>query len=91
MSTRRHFVGVKLPDDQWKRMQAAHDACVAAGVPVPAEVMSFFEHFNQFYGDRAEIDLSERVTKIHEDACVVFEINLRHLPFSLDMIRIEER
>jgi hypothetical protein len=41
MST--HVVGVKPPDEKWQRMKAIWDACMAARVDPPREVMKFFE------------------------------------------------
>lgn len=40
MST--HVVGIRPPDEKWKKMKAAWDACVAAGVAVPPDVERFF-------------------------------------------------
>lgn len=42
MSMSTHVVGIRPPDDTWKRMKAVWDACVAADVPVPDEVLDFF-------------------------------------------------
>lgn len=40
MST--HVTGFAPADEQWAKMKAAWDACIAADVPVPDEVVDFF-------------------------------------------------
>ena len=40
MSTRVR--GIVPPDETWKAMKQVWDACVAANVPVPGEVLEFF-------------------------------------------------
>lgn len=42
MSMGTHVVGFKPPDEKWRRMKAAWDACSLAGVEVPKEVDEFF-------------------------------------------------
>ncbi len=48
MSMSTHVIGFRPPDETWQRMKAVYDACMSAGVPVPSEVMSFFD------GDRPD-------------------------------------
>ncbi len=43
MSLTTYVVGFRPPNDQWRKMKAVFDACEAAGTPVPAAVVSFFE------------------------------------------------
>lgn len=43
MSMSTHVVGFKPPDEKWKKMKAIHDACKAAGVSRPDEVIDFFD------------------------------------------------
>lgn len=40
MST--HVVGIRPPDDDFKKHKAVYDACEAAGVSVPKETHDFF-------------------------------------------------
>lgn len=44
MSIGLFVVGFRPPDDGWRKMKAVYDACVAAGVDVPAVVAKFFGH-----------------------------------------------
>jgi len=41
MST--HVVGIRPPDEDWRKMKAAYDACAAAGLEPPEAVSRFFE------------------------------------------------
>lgn len=43
MSTSIYVLFVKPPDERWQQMKTIYDTCTAAGVPVPREVVSFFE------------------------------------------------
>jgi hypothetical protein len=42
MGMSMNIVGFSPPDAKWKKMREVHDACGAAGVPVPKEVEAFF-------------------------------------------------
>ncbi len=44
MSLSVHIEGVKLPDEQWKKMKKAYDACRAAGVDPPEAVEAYFQY-----------------------------------------------
>lgn len=39
-----HVVGIKPPDERWKKMKAVYDACVAAEAKVPKEVDDYFDN-----------------------------------------------
>lgn len=47
---------VRPPDDEWKRMFAAYEACKAAGIAPPADVDRFFD-----YREPAAEGMTERV------------------------------
>ncbi len=44
MSTSWRAQGIRLPDERWQQMKAVYDACTAAGIDVPDEVMRFFNY-----------------------------------------------
>lgn len=48
MSMTTFVVGIKPPDEKWKKMKAAYESCLDAGVVPPDEVYEFFE------GDRPD-------------------------------------
>ena len=43
MSINPYTVGFQPPDEQWKKMTRAWEACEAAGVSIPAEVLAYFD------------------------------------------------
>lgn len=43
MSVSLHIYGIRPPDDDWRKMKAAWEACEAAGIDVPSEVLLFFD------------------------------------------------
>ena len=42
MSTGLEIIGIKQPDDKWKKMKAVYDACKAADLEIPVEVSEYF-------------------------------------------------
>jgi len=42
MGMSKHVDAVRPPDEKWKAMKKVWDACEAAGIASPAEVMEFF-------------------------------------------------
>jgi hypothetical protein len=87
MST--HIEGVKPPDEKWKKMKAAYDACSAAGVEPPPEVEKFF--------GGEEPDPLGVVVRIEGTAAVLdyaphdcaegFEVHIDKLPKDVKVIR----
>jgi transaldolase len=86
MST--HVVGIKPPDKVWKTMKQAWDACEAAKVPVPDEVLEFFNHEKpDDAGVIVEIDESEAVSKYSEDGVEGFDVDIKKLPQDVTVVR----
>jgi hypothetical protein len=42
MGMNTHVVGFKAPNDKWKRMKKAYEACVEAGIEIPESIDDFF-------------------------------------------------
>ena len=42
MST--HVVGVRPPNEKWKKMKQVWDACESAGITIPDDVLEFFDY-----------------------------------------------
>ena len=42
MSMSAHVVGIRPPDEKWKKMKAVWDACTMANTSIPQEVRDFF-------------------------------------------------
>ena len=90
MST--HVVGFKPPDERWKQMKAARDACAAAGVPLPDAVDRFFGFEPP---DDAGVTIPEK--QLIEDGVVTeyndryrdgYEIHLDKVPKDVKIIRV---
>lgn len=84
MST--HVVGIKPPNEYWKKMKAAWDACMEADVIPPQEVEEFFD------GEPPDekgvvVDLGEFKEKYKGEAEEGYEININNLPDGVEIIR----
>lgn len=87
-------VGIKPPDDHWKRMKAAWDACEAAGIEPPDSVTEFFGDEEPddagvivdltFY-NRSELHPS--LKEWRSDMSEGYEVNLKDLPPDVTIIR----
>lgn len=84
MST--HIIGIKPPDKKWRKMKGVWDACVEAGVNVPAEVNKFFEGFPP---DSAgvHVNIDQAVEKYSEYAQEGYEVYINSLPENVSVIR----
>jgi hypothetical protein len=85
MST--HVFGIKPADEKWKKMKDAWEACIKALVPVPKEVLEYFN------GERPDakgvvVNLSEKaVSEIDGDSSSGLEVNLDKVPDDVRIIR----
>lgn len=94
MSTR--VIGIKPPDDQWRKMKAAYDACEAAGISPPGEVEAFFggERPDE-KGVVVELQRYEQGKKVYHPCCQPwdgeessgFEIDITKLPPDVKVLR----
>ena len=89
MST--HVVGFVPPDDKWKKMKNAWDACLVAGVPPPSEL-------NEFFGDEDPDDSGVEIGKPEliklgavrewsDDCRSGFEVIIDKLPENVKIVR----
>ena len=81
MSTAKtRVIGLKAPDDKWKKMEAVYRACEAAGVDTPIEVKKFFDFEPPKSGD-VEVNLTKNPCMKNFDAEMKegFDINLEAL------------
>ncbi len=85
MST--HVVGFIPPDEKWKEMKAAYDACAKAGVSIPEEVSAFFGHAEPDESGR-EVSLEEDCAKPwQDDYRQGFEVDISKLPPHVKTVR----
>ena len=76
MSMSTHIIGFIPPDEKWKKMKTAYDACIKANVDVPEAVDKFFNGYkpdpkghevavpNKEYGDEGVSGIEIEVAKI---------------------------
>lgn len=84
MST--HVVGIKPPDEKWRRMKAVYDACVAGGVMVPQEVWTYF---NDEPPDEAgvTVNLDKCTREYKHEMSAGYEIDMSKVPADVRLIR----
>lgn len=86
MST--HVIGIKPPDEKWKKMKAIWDACSAAGIEPPGEVVSFFDYTAPDpLGVEVAIEKSRSVKEYTDDMRSGFEVDLKALPEDVTVLR----
>jgi hypothetical protein len=86
MST--YVQGFKPPNEKWKKMKKAWDACADAGIGTPEEVDSFFgNEFPDEAGVKVEIEEHECCSEIEGNAQTGFEIDVTKLPKDVTVIR----
>lgn len=83
-------VGLRDPEDEpnYKHMRAIYDSCRAVGVPVPDEVL---EYFNYEKPDSAglivDLDFDDSVSSWNEGEAEGLEVVLKGLPEGLTRLR----
>ena len=79
-----NFDLIREPDDEWRRMKKAWDACRAAGVEVPREVERFFD------GSDPDPDGIKIPYKEARDIAVEFSNDWSE-GYELDLVKLRER
>jgi hypothetical protein len=87
MSMSTSVVGIKPPDDMWKKMKAVYEACEDANVPIPVEVAEFFEHDKpDELGVVVEIK-GEAIKEWSDDTEAGYEVDIEKLPKDVKVLR----
>ena len=69
MGVRVWVLGVRPIDQRFQKMKAVYDACAAAGVGVPEEVLDFFDGDDPpLYG--IEVDIKEALIRVDEEETI---------------------
>lgn len=85
MSMSTYVVGIKPPDDKWKKMKAVYDACKNAGIETPDEVDEFF---NYEIPDQAGVVVEiDELREWEEDTSDGYEIDIEKLPKDVKVLR----
>lgn len=83
MST--HIIGFRPPDEKWKKMKIIWDACEAADVTPPEEVLIFFDH--EPPDDKGVEVAIEAKDWSDKDMSQGYEVDITKLPKGLTIIR----
>lgn len=82
MST--HVMGFRAPDEEFKKMRAAWDACEAAGVSIPDEVEDYFGGTSP---DPSGVEVDIEAHEWSNEYAQGYEINVADIPKGLTSIR----
>jgi len=82
MST--HVLGIRPPDEKWRKMKQVYESCIEMDVEIPPEVWKFFN-------DEEPDDKGVRVEIPHEDwgdeSSEGLEIDVAKIPADVKIIR----
>jgi hypothetical protein len=82
-----HVEGFRPPDETFKKMKVVYDACIAANVEVPDEVVNFFESLPPDKNG-VKVDISKASKEWKDgDACMGIEVDVTKLPEGVKIIR----
>lgn len=85
-----HVQGIKpSTNPDWQKMKHVRDACVAAGIDIPAEVDEYFD-YKEPHALGVVVNLEEQlgVDRMREEYLDGFEVDLKKLPKDITVIRI---
>ena len=83
-----NIVGIKPANKKWKEMKAVYDTCVTANIPIPEEVVDFFEGEIPL-DDGMEVPLVSHME--YGDTEDYYTIDLEGLPKGVTSIRVWAR
>lgn len=82
------IVGFRPADDKWRVMKTIYEQCEEIGVPIPKEVLAFFDHqAPDESGVRVEIADTECCREYSNDYESGYEIDVTKLPKDVTIIR----
>ncbi len=88
MSMSTHVVGIRPPDQTFKKMKAAWDACKAAGVAPPKAVVDFFnDETPDEAGVQIDIDCAAEEWNSDQLCASGIEVDINKLPLGVKIIR----
>lgn len=84
MST--HVVGFRPPDDEWNKMKAVWDACIAADIEPGGDVLEFFDHI---YPDSPgmEVDITSATKEHKGEYTWGYDVDVSKLPRGVKVVR----
>jgi hypothetical protein len=92
MSMHTYVVGFKPPDEKWRKMKEAWDACREAGVPLPHEIEKFFNYEspdeNGVMIQQSELEKLGAISEFNAEMENGYEVHLDKLPKDVTIIRV---
>lgn len=90
MSTDYSVVGIKPPDEKWKKMKAVWDACTAAKISVPDDVERFFNYETPDKdGVKINLTLHPAVEDIKGAGMWGYAVHICDLPADIKIVKFE--
>jgi len=86
MSMSTFVRGIVPPDEEWKKMKAVYDTCVAANLEIPDEVDAFFDG-EEPDASGVVIDLEEHCREWGGIESEGYEIDVKAIPKHVKTIR----
>ncbi len=88
MSMSTHVIGIKPPDDDYRKYKNIYDACVRANVQIPEEVDKFFDYQEpDDEGVLVEIEENGAAYEYNDNSSSGYEVDLSLLPKDVKVIR----
>lgn len=90
MSADYVVMGIKPPDEKWKKMKAVWDACVVAGLPIPRQVEQFFnDETPDKDGVKIDLTLHPAVEDIKGAGVWGYAVHICDLPADIKIVKFE--
>lgn len=87
MSIDLHVTGFREADEKFKKMKDLWIACEEAGVPIPKEVLEFFDHESPREQEGMEVKLGDALVETGGRYWSGYEIDITKIPKDLKIIR----
>jgi len=82
-----HVTGFRPADEKWNKMKATWDACKAAKVAIPGEVMDFFEGEDPSDKPGMDVKVTAACEKFSNEFGMGYMVDLSKLPADVKILR----
>lgn len=88
MSQSMHVIGVGKPDENHRKMYAAYQSCLAAGISIPDEINEYFDWSTpNENGRKIELRRGDSIKEYKADMREGFDVDLSKLPPNITHVR----
>lgn len=88
MSRDVSITGYRPPNEQFKKMGAVYDACRAAKIPIPEEVLKYFNYESPPSHGGVSVKIESAITALPGPVVWEWTIDVSKLPQGLPYIRV---